>query len=165
LAPQKVEGVSVYLYNTAIILTLLSLIISPTALADDSIGNGSLSEINFNKEESVFFKNIPWSKNDPFVRPGFKSKKSKAVPGKDSIKRKAPKTIKGSKPSDLYLKAILYSDESSSAIIDGRIVRVGSTIKDQKILEINKDSIKVDFNGKVYNIKLKDFSIINDDEN
>ena len=132
----------------------ITLFFIPTAvLAIETSRKSSLSELNFNTEENISFKNIPWSSNDPFLHPTFKIKEQEEVTVK-----KEEKVEKEKEPPALNLSAILYSDKSSSAVINGRVLKVGNIINDQKIVEINKDFIKVDFNGKEYKVILNEFT-------
>lgn len=143
-----------YLCNHFVMLLIAFIIAVPLSAGAGARGNGaSLSEINFNEEESVFLKDIPWSKNDPFVHPVFEVEQTTVEQQTDIEILKEPE------PPELALTAVLYSSIRSSAVVNGMVVRVGSVIGEQKVLEINRDSIKVEFNGKAYEIKLKSFSI------
>ena len=121
----------------------------------EDIESGSLSELNFNMEDSLFLKDIPWPQKDPFVPPLFEIENEVAPERREDI----IEVVEEIEPPDLNLNAIFYSNLSQSAVVDGQIVRVGSVIKDQTVIKINNNSITVDFNGKDYKIELKDFTI------
>jgi hypothetical protein len=162
LTLQRVAGAhKVFRSGMIVVFITFFIFMHSFATAEISPGSDSLSELNFNTEERVFFKDIPWAKKDPFRHPSFDIKKpaEKAEPEepKDGL-------LKDVKPPKLDLSAILYTKKGKSAVINGRIVKAGSIIKRQKLLEISEDHIKAEYNGKVYKIMLRDFTITDDEE-
>ncbi len=147
---------------TVMFLFLLLALPCKAAFTQDEEGISSLSELNFNMSESTFLKDIPWSQNDPFVHPNFELKQ--AVIEEHPEDEDDVEIIIEPEPPELGLSAILYSSDSSSAIINGRIVKEGSVVWGQKIIKINAEDIKVEFNGKEYEIKMKEYTISADDE-
>ena len=138
--------------EVGIFLSFLLLLSLKAEVSNATQESGSLSELNLNTEENILLKNLPWSKKDPFLHPDFEPKKYEPI----AEEYKATEEIT---PPKLELNAILFNNESSSAVINGNVVKVGSVIKEQKVLEINKDNILLDFNGKAYRITIEDFTI------
>ncbi len=143
----------VNIYLIAITCTLLILHTKTHSFALDNSRVESLSEINYDKDEISFLSNIPWSEKDPFVFPvsTVESPKNNSAYEVELIELPTPPKVE--------LNAILYSEKSSSAIIDGKVLKVGSIVNKQKILKIEKDFVKLDFNGQQYKVELKDFTI------
>lgn len=139
--------------NKGLVIVVMFCSIFVTANSAHSI---SLSEQNYNKGEKDFLRDLPWSKKDPFTRPSFKAKKVSGVSA-DSGAVRAAKAYEEIEPSTLLLNAIIYSEGSKSAVVNGQIVRIGSVIEEQKVIAIEKEYVKFDFKGKHYNITLSDF--------
>lgn len=63
------------------------------------------------------------------------------------------------------LTAILYSGESSRAIIDGQIVEIGDAINNLEIVEIKSEKVVFeDYLGKEYVLKMKNVLTANGNE-
>lgn len=56
----------------------------------------------------------------------------------------------------LDIRAIVYSDDRASAIVDGRIVYAGSKINDTTIVKINRDSVELERNGQTWVQRVRD---------
>lgn len=54
---------------------------------------------------------------------------------------------------DLSMEGLVWGSERPTAIINGKVVRVGEEISGAKVVEINKEGVTVLFNGKMYEIK------------
>lgn len=61
-------------------------------------------------------------------------------------------TSKRPKPK---LQAILYNENSPSAYINGRLVRVGDKIGDSRVSEIGPESVKLERDGKTIKLIIK----------
>lgn len=57
-------------------------------------------------------------------------------------------------PADLILSTILYSNERSSAVINGKIFRIGDEISGYKILDIKRTYVIVGRKNKSYRLEL-----------
>ena len=55
----------------------------------------------------------------------------------------------------LIVKSILYSEDNPSAIIDNRIVHEGDQIQDANVININKDGVEFEMNGKKWTQKVQ----------
>ncbi|MFQ5900375.1 MAG: hypothetical protein ACE5IH_02335 [Thermodesulfobacteriota bacterium] len=124
----------------AIICCLLScflfLSVSPRAMAEGI--KESLSDLN-RVITPARESNLPWGKN-PFL-----------PPSEDRIRMGAKSTnLKG-----LRLSAIIYNKKNPSAIINQRIVYVGDTIEDQKVVDIKESYVILQSNDKSYRLELK----------
>ena len=61
--------------------------------------------------------------------------------------------------SEMRLESILFSPSRKVAVINGAVLSEGDTINDNRVIEINKESVKVSRRGKVSKLKLKRTSI------
>ena len=52
----------------------------------------------------------------------------------------------------MEVQGLVWGGSMPQAIIDGQVLKVGDTIKNVEILEINKDGIKVLYNSKLYKL-------------
>lgn len=68
--------------------------------------------------------------------------------GVDPFYNRATRRRQTATPFKPKLQAIFYNDVSSSAYIDGRLVRVGDNIGDSEVSEIGPDSVKLERDGK-----------------
>jgi len=57
--------------------------------------------------------------------------------------------------SNLSLSTILFSDERSSAVINGKIYRIGDDISGQKIIDIKRTYVILGRGNKTYRLELK----------
>ena len=78
--------------------------------------------------------------NDPFAPPSVQA---------------APEVVGREVPPVLSLSAILFSDEHSSAVINGKIFHIGDDISGQKILDIKRTYVIVGSEKKSYRLELK----------
>lgn len=57
--------------------------------------------------------------------------------------------------TDLSLSTILFSNERSSAVINGRIYRIGDDVTGQKIIDIKRAYVILSRGNKTYRLELK----------
>lgn len=55
----------------------------------------------------------------------------------------------------LTVKGILYTEDNPSAVIGGRIVHEGEKIRDVTIVQINRDSVEFEMDGKKWTQKVQ----------
>lgn len=73
------------------------------------------------------------------------------------VRQPAPGSIKAPPPAvdDPKVQAIFFRLNDPTALIDGKTVGPGSPIRGGKVLEISRESVKVEFNGQVRNLTIK----------
>ena len=59
----------------------------------------------------------------------------------------------GTSFEDIRIGGIMWDKKSPAAMVNGKIVRVGSTVRGAQIVKINPDSIVLQFGGKQYTVK------------
>ncbi|MDD4202657.1 MAG: hypothetical protein PHQ52_04245 [Candidatus Omnitrophica bacterium] len=59
------------------------------------------------------------------------------------------------KKHNLSLRGIMSSGDAPVAVINERVVRVGDSIDDAKILEISSENVKIDYNGYTETLQLE----------
>jgi hypothetical protein len=91
---------------------------------------------------------------DPMQPPAFALKKFQQARYKN--RAKAGSTVKIKRPAvkPLKLTSILYSSDRKIAIIDDRMMRVGDTIRNAKLVRINRDGARLLKKGKFIELKL-----------
>ena len=72
-------------------------------------------------------------------------------------KRKLKKRVnlKGTEKPNIVLDGVMYENEKSIAIIDGKFYYVGDKYKNARIVKIKQSSIIIDCNGKKYTVKME----------
>ncbi|MCH9031914.1 MAG: hypothetical protein IIB00_06605 [candidate division Zixibacteria bacterium] len=75
--------------------------------------------------------------------------------GDDPFYDRTTRRTQTATPLEPKLQAIFYNDVSSSAYIDGRLVRVGDKIGDSEVSEIGPDSVKLERDGKTITLIIK----------
>jgi len=58
--------------------------------------------------------------------------------------------VKGAEVPDLVIQGMVWDTDMPQAIIDGNVYKVGDRFQDGKILEINKDGVKILYNNRIF---------------
>lgn len=119
---------SVVSKRTVPAILMISLILCPAAAYCQSLP----AEVKENARERVW-------KKDPFAPPPV---------------TEAPAVAKDEIPA-LEVSAILYSEGRSSAVIDGRTVRIGDELYGQKVIDIKKGYVILGSGKKRYKLELR----------
>jgi type II secretory pathway component PulC len=64
-------------------------------------------------------------------------------------------TVDQDEPGGLIVKGIVYSEDSSFAIIGTEIVHEGGTVSGATVVKINPDSVEFEMNGKRWTQKVQ----------
>lgn len=107
------------------LITAILLILPVNAFSVEGMGEGNTIRV--------------WEK-DPFAPPS-------ALAGIEVTDREAA--------PDLSLSTILFSDERSTAVINGKIFHIGDDISGQKILDIKRTYVIVGNEKKSYRLELR----------
>ncbi len=93
---------------------------------------------------------------DPMQPPAFALEKFRQAKFKNRT-RSVKTGVKVKKPAvrPLRLTSILYSADRKIAIIDDRMLRVGDTIRNAKLIRIDRDSARLLKKGKFIELKLR----------
>ena len=87
--------------------------------------------------------NIQEKSNAPWGRDPFRAATVRAVPRTDR-----PQQVQ----SDWKLSGILYNSSSAIAIINGKSARTGDTIDNARVVQIDKNTVTLEKNGKRFTI-------------
>ena len=63
--------------------------------------------------------------------------------------------IETRKTIEVIVKSILYSEDNPSAVIGGRIVHEGETIRGVSVIKISRDNVEFEMNGKRWTQKVQ----------
>lgn len=75
--------------------------------------------------------------------------------GRDPFRRNAsPAVVSESNTPGWILNGILYDETDPSAIIDGKLVKVGTEINGARVLNIRKKAVTLDINGSSVELTL-----------
>ncbi len=55
----------------------------------------------------------------------------------------------------LSLEGLVWDSKNPAAIISGKVVKIGSKIKDAEVLDINKEGVKMRYKSQEFDIRLK----------
>jgi hypothetical protein len=92
---------------------------------------------------------------DPMQPPAFALEKFRQAKFKNRVKAvKSGVKVKKPAAKPLRLTSILYSADRKIAIIDDRMLRVGDTIRNAKLVRINRDSARLLKKGKFIELRL-----------
>lgn len=113
------------------------------------ISDKIISEINSFGEYPTWKDLFPVPRNPLF--PGYVKKKDVVVVKKKKV---APVVVKPL-PSDIKLEGVMYENKTPIAIVDGRLLKVGSIHKGARLVKINKNNIDFEYYGKIYKVKME----------
>ena len=91
---------------------------------------------------------------DPMRPPAFALEKYRLAKIKSGTRSVSSVKVKKPAVRPLKLTSILYSLDRKIAIIDDRMLRVGDTIRNAKLVRINRDSARLLKKGKFFELKL-----------
>jgi hypothetical protein len=94
---------------------------------------------------------------DPMQPPAYALQKFRQAKWKNANKGvKTVSRVKKTAAKPMQLTSILYSPERKIAIIDDHTLRVGDTIRNAKLIKINKYSVRLMKKGKFIDLILND---------
>lgn len=70
----------------------------------------------------------------------------------DAAARKTP--VAKFTPSAFKLSAVIRGPDGSTAIIDGRFVKVGATVNGAKVVNIGRYAVELEFNGETFTVQM-----------
>jgi len=85
---------------------------------------------------------------DPFL--SLLAKKAENI--KKAVTIAAPK-IEEVKPPELSVQGLVWGKVQPQAIVNNKVVTIGDTIEEAKIVEINKNGISILYKGKIFSMK------------
>ena len=91
---------------------------------------------------------------DPMRPPAFALEKFRLAKIKNRTRSVSSVKVKKPAVRPLKLTSILYSSDRKIAIIDDRMLRVGDSIRNAKLVRINRDSARLLKKGKFFELKL-----------
>ena len=111
------------------------------------ISDKIMSEINIG-EYATWKDLFPVPRNPLF--PGYVKKKNVVVK-----KKKVAPVVAKPLPSDITLEGVMYENKTPIAIIDGKLLKVGSVHKGARLVKINKNNVDFEYYGRIYKVKME----------
>lgn len=113
------------------------------------ISDKIIFEINNFGEYSTWKDLFPVPRNPLF--PGYVKKKAVVV----KKKKVAPVVVAKPLPADITLEGVMYENQTPIAIVDGKLLKVGSVHKGARLVKINKNNVDFEYYGKIYKVRME----------
>lgn len=113
------------------------------------ISDKIMSEMNIG-DYATWKDLFPVPRNPLF--PGYVKKKEVVVKKKRVL---APTVVVKPLPSDIRLEGVMYENKTPIAIVDGKLLKVGSIHKGARLVKINKNNIDFEYYGRIYKVRME----------
>ena len=106
------------------------------------------------KKRNPFAPQLPVVKKAPKPEPKPEPKPDIKKTDRPKIKPRDPKPTLSNKLPTVSITGIIWNSRRPQAIINGRVIDIGDTIEDMKIIAIRKTGIDVSFRGASKTLKV-----------